>query len=654
MTPAGPLRGQAWVGRPDLGWGQAWVAADRARASAPAEPADPGPDLGASVRAVPAAGLGRATAGAVRQVATGGTAALAWWPCRFTSRPAVGQTPGGERGVTGRTAMQAAMPAVAGVQRCPAGYLRPVSEPTTEPQRLGPYRLVERIGEGGMGVVHLAVGPTGTLVAVKALRPWLVGGHDSRTRFGREVAALRRVRGPRIAEVIDADVESDPPYVVTRYVRGPSLDRAVADHGPLRFPALGRLSAGLAEALVSVHEAGVVHRDVKPGNVVLAEGGPVLIDFGLARAVDETRLTATGLVIGTPGYLAPETIDGAPATPATDVHGWAATVAFAATGRPPFGAGPDAVVLDRIRRGDHDLAGVPPELAAILNRALAVEPERRPTVEELCARLATAGGDVTAVFLPATPTAAVSRSAPPTRVDLSPVAAVPAVPNPAIMAPVRRTEGASVATAKPSYTPPARAEEPIPPGRTRVVQTWPARVAVIVMGLAILMTIGLAPYLGAVVLFLVILVARATWRTKWRLYERRATRGLRRNDQWLNAIGTPWDLVVVALPAVAQCAWVCLVGYAAGAAVAAGDPGNVRWPYLVGGAVTLLFLWFGPGTARFRYGIHVLTAPIDRNPSWAWTVAGVFLVLTWALVLVWDSYGTSWAPGPGPPNLFGT
>jgi Protein kinase domain len=501
-----------------------------------------------------------------------------------------------------------------------------------------------------MGVVHLAVSPSGALVAVKALRPWLVGGHDGRARFEREVAALRRVRGPRIAEVIDADVDSDPPYVVTQYVRGPSLDRAVADHGPLRFPALGRLSAGLAEALASVHGAGVVHRDVKPGNVVLAEGGPVLIDFGLARAVDETRLTATGLVIGTPGYLAPETIDGTPASPATDVHGWAATVAFAATGRPPFGTGPDSAVLDRIRRGEHDLAGVPPDLAAILHRALAVEPERRPTVEELQTRLGRAAGDVTAVVLPAGATRAVPRSAPPTQVDVAPVKA-PAAAQPGPAIPDGRRNAAPVAAAKPAPSPAARIEEPIPPGRTPALRTWPGRIAVIAMGLAILVTIGLAPYLGAFVLFLVILVARATWRMRWRLNERRVARGLQRHDQWLTAIGTPWDLVVVALPALAQCAWVCLAGYAAGAAVAAGDPNSVRGPYVIGAGVALVLLWFGPGTARFRYGVHVLAAPIDRNRRWAWTVAGVFLVLTWALLLVWAAYGTSWAPGIGPPNL---
>ena len=550
-----------------------------------------------------------------------------------------------------------------------------MNAPTTEPQWLGPYRLVEQIGEGGMGVVHLAVAPSGALVAVKALRPWLVGGHDGRTRFGREVAALSRVRGPRIAEVLDADVESDPPYVVTRYVRGPSLDRAVADHGPLRFPALGRLSAGLAEALASVHGVGVVHRDVKPGNVVLAEEGPVLIDFGLARAVDETRLTATGLVIGTPGYLAPETIEGAPPSSATDVHGWAATVAFAATGRPPFGTGPDSAVLDRIRRGDHDLAGVPSHLVAILHRALAVEPERRPTVKELGTLLVHGGDDATAVVMPAAPTAAVPRSPVQTRLDLpaappwvapsvaappiigTPAGTRPATSVPAVSAapavPVRRQEAAPVATAKPAGAPSLPPPEPIPPGRTRAVRTWPGRVALGAIALAILMTIAVAPYLGFFVLFVVVVAARVAWRTKWRLNERRVARGVQRRDHWVNALGTPWDLVVVALPALAQCLWVSLAGYGFGAAVAMGNPNDVRGPYLLGGVLALLLLWFGPGTARFRYGVYVLAAPIDRNPRWAWTVGGVFLVLTWVLVLVWDSYGTSWAPGSGPPNLLG-
>ena len=504
----------------------------------------------------------------------------------------------------------------------------------TEPQRLGPYRLIERIGEGGMGVVHLGISPDGDLVAVKALRPWLVGGHDGRERFGREVAALRRVRGDRVAQVVDADVEGDVPYIVTRYVRAPSLERVVRDHGPLGAAALGRLASGLAEALASVHEAGVIHRDVKPGNVLLADDGPVLIDFGVARAVDETRLTATGLVIGTPGYLAPETVNGQEPSPGTDIHGWAATMAFAATGRPPYGTGPDAVVLDRIRRGDHDLAGIEPRLAALLHRALAVEPERRPLLSELRHRLATPAADATSVALPAGPTAPVPRRAA-TRVDLPPV-------------PPARSQ-----PARPDLAPAQPVAPPVPAGQAMPLRELPARLAVGAAGLSILMLIGVAPYVGAFVLFAATVVARAAWRIRWRLRERRLARGARRGDHWIAAIGTPWDLVLVAAPAAAQTAWVGLCGFVVGAAVGLSEQPNLRMPYLAGGAVALLLMWFGPGTARVRHGVRVLAAPLDRDLRWAWSVTGLFLALTWALVLWWDSYGTSWWPGTGIPNPLG-
>ncbi len=528
----------------------------------------------------------------------------------------------------------------------------------TEPQRLGPYRLVERIGEGGMGVVHLGISPDGDLVAIKALRPWLVGGHDGRERFGREVAALRRVRGDRVAQVVDADVESDVPYIVTRYVRGPSLERVVRDHGPLSAAALGRLASGLAAALASVHAAGVIHRDVKPGNVLLADDGPVLIDFGVARAVDETRLTATGLVIGTPGYLAPETVNGREPSPATDIHGWAATVAFAATGRPPYGTGPDAVVLDRIRRGEHDLDGIEPRLAALLHRGLAVEPDRRPLLSELHHRLATPDADANSVVLPAGPTAPVPRRAA-TRVDLPPVAPAPspvpaapsAIPPVASRPPVARNAQQSQ-QARPKVAP-LPVAPPEPAGQALPLREWPARLAVGAAGLSILMLIGVAPYVGAFVLFAATVVARAAWRMRWRLRERRLARGTQRGDHLIAAIGTPWDLVLVAAPAAAQTAWVGLCGFVVGAAVGLSEQPSPRMPYLAGGAVALLLMWFGPGTARVRHGVRVLAAPLDRDPRWAWSVTGLFLALTWALVLWWDSYGTSWWPGTGIPNPLG-
>ncbi|RIQ16888.1 serine/threonine-protein kinase, partial [Jiangella rhizosphaerae] len=269
---------------------------------------------------------------------------------------------------------------------------------------IGPYRVVRQLGEGGMGVVYLATARDGRSVAVKTLRPWLVGGTDGRRRFEREVATLVRVRGDRVAEVLDADVSADPPYIVTRFVDGVPLSTWVAEHGPLAEADLRILARGLLEALTSVHAAGVVHRDIKPGNVMLAPGGPVLIDFGIAHATDDTRLTATGLISGTPGYFAPETVLGRDPTPATDVHAWAATLTYAATGRPPYGGGPDLAVVDRIRRGEHDLTGVEPWLAAVLDAALHPDPVRRPGVPALAQALGS-GEPPTAAAAPPIPAA---------------------------------------------------------------------------------------------------------------------------------------------------------------------------------------------------------------------------------------------------------
>ena len=176
--------------------------------------------------------------------------------------------------------------------------------------RLGPYRLIRRLGEGGMGVVHLAVDPQGRQVAVKVLRSEVAGDDVARRRLSREVETMRRVRSRYIAEVLDADVTGSRPYIVTRYVPGRPLDEVVKQDGPLGADALVRVAYGVAEALVAVHAAGVIHRDLKPGNVLMMDGDPVLIDFGIAQAVDATRLTQTGMFIGTPGYLAPEIIEG--------------------------------------------------------------------------------------------------------------------------------------------------------------------------------------------------------------------------------------------------------------------------------------------------------------------------------------------------------
>ena len=256
------------------------------------------------------------------------------------------------------------------------------------PECLGPYRLVRRIGEGGMGVVYLAMDASDVQVALKALHPVLAQEANARRRMGREVETMRRVRSRFVAEVLDADLDGDPPYIVTRYVPGLSLDDVVGTAGPLTGPALARLAYGLAEALAAVHAAGVVHRDLKPGNVMISDGQPVVIDFGIAQVPETTRLTMTGMFMGTPGYLAPEVIEGKDSGNASDVHSWAATVAFAATGRPPYGTGPFETIFYRIVHGTPNLDTLPEPLRPIVVDALARDPARRPSAAEIGRRIA--------------------------------------------------------------------------------------------------------------------------------------------------------------------------------------------------------------------------------------------------------------------------
>lgn len=242
------------------------------------------------------------------------------------------------------------------------------------PERLGPYRVIRRLGQGGMGVVYLATDGTGQSVAVKALHPGMAQEENARRRLGREVETMHRVRSQYVAQVLGADLDGDPPYIVTRYVPGLTLDAVIGSGGPISGAALSRLAYGLAQALAAVHSAGVVHRDLKPGNVMISDGEPVVIDFGIAQLAETTRLTMTGMFMGTPGYLAPEVIEGKDSGPASDVHSWAATVAFAATGRPPFGTGSFEAIFFRIMHSQPDLDTLPAPLRAMVLRALAREP----------------------------------------------------------------------------------------------------------------------------------------------------------------------------------------------------------------------------------------------------------------------------------------
>lgn len=255
--------------------------------------------------------------------------------------------------------------------------------PIAEPRRVGRYTLHEQVGEGGMGVVWRGVSDTGREVAMKVLRPHIAHDEQARERLRREVRTLARVDHPRVAAVIDADVDGPSPYIVTEFVPGLPLDRAIEKGGPLGREGLLRLARGLAEALQAIHARGIVHRDLKPGNVLMVGMDPVVIDFGIAQVADDVRLTSTGLVMGTPGYLSPELIDGGEVTEATDWWGWAACLSYAASGQPPFGRGPMTVVLDRVARGRVQLDGVDPELAPLLATALSPRPSWRPSTEEV-------------------------------------------------------------------------------------------------------------------------------------------------------------------------------------------------------------------------------------------------------------------------------
>jgi hypothetical protein len=252
---------------------------------------------------------------------------------------------------------------------------------------MGPYRLTGWLGGGGMGEVFLGRSAGGRAAAVKVIRAELASDPEFRTRFRREVAAARRVNGLYTATVADADTEGAVPWLATAYVPGPSLEAAVARHGALPARSVLALAAGLAEGLAAVHAAGLVHRDVKPSNVLLAADGPRLIDFGVAWDAQSTVLTAAGTLFGSPQYLSPEYATGQEFGPSTDVFSLGGVLAYAATGRPPFaGTGLDTVI-SRIVHEAPDLRGAPAEARPVIEWCLAKDPAARPTPGELVARL---------------------------------------------------------------------------------------------------------------------------------------------------------------------------------------------------------------------------------------------------------------------------
>jgi serine/threonine protein kinase len=258
-----------------------------------------------------------------------------------------------------------------------------------DPRQVGVYRLVGRLGDGGMGQVFLGVSPGGRPVAVKVIRPELTADPEFLRRFAREVDAARKVGGFHTAPVVDADPYDNPPWMVTAYIAGPSLLAVVTDRGPLDPVGVSRLGAALTEGLAAIHASGLVHRDLKPANIIMADDGPRIIDFGIAQAVGATALTTPGTVIGTYAFMSPEQIRADTATPESDVFCLGCVLAYAATGHAPFEASNGAAIMYRVLNEPPDLRDLPAGLLRdTLTACLAKEPDRRPLLPDLLARFA--------------------------------------------------------------------------------------------------------------------------------------------------------------------------------------------------------------------------------------------------------------------------
>ncbi|WP_309054498.1 serine/threonine-protein kinase, partial [Streptomyces sp.] len=262
-----------------------------------------------------------------------------------------------------------------------------------DPVAVGPFRLLGRLGAGGMGRVFLARSAGGRTVAVKVVHAELAAQDEFRRRFAREVAALERVGGTGTAPVLGADTTAGAPWVAVGYVPGPSLRTVVAEeYGPLPAATVRALAGGLARALVHIHDAGLVHRDLKPSNVLLTVDGPRIIDFGIARAVDTVTdggLTTTGALVGSPGFMSPEQVRGERLTAASDIFCLGSVLVYAATGRGPFGTADSGVhaTMFRIAHDEPDLADLAPELTGLIRACLAKEPGARPSAAEIAATL---------------------------------------------------------------------------------------------------------------------------------------------------------------------------------------------------------------------------------------------------------------------------
>jgi serine/threonine protein kinase len=523
---------------------------------------------------------------------------------------------------------------------------------------VGGYILLTRLGEGGMGVVHLARKPGGERVALKVLRPHIVGDDEARARLAREVSSLSRIRSRWVAEIVDADPWGPIPFVATRYVPGFSLHDQVQEEGAVAGTDLTWLARGLAEGVASVHAAGVLHRDVKPSNVLMEGRTPILIDFGLARVADDPKLTHTGWLLGTPGYLPPEVLYGEDARPASDVHSWAATVAYAGLGRSPYGAGPAMAIMDRVRRGDHDLTGMPDALRQVVAAALDPEPARRPALDEIrdwlnpddthTLRIPVAVEEPEDLFTMPLAIAAQAGLAP----SVSPTA--PTEVQPSDRFPV--SPGTWVLDDEPPayerrphiLDPAGWVGPPLPPPAPRAER---ARRAALLGAGGVALAAGVAayPYLVTICLLLLAWLLRSGSLTASATGDRQRMRG---GAKWYDAVvaplSAPWHLVRSIPTTFLLFVW--SGGFAVAAALLCyAFSLSVELTLFISGLALVAALYLGPGGSRVRRPLSRLVNPISSSPR-PWLVA-VALVLVAALVLgLVSEAGIHWTPASGTPG----
>jgi serine/threonine protein kinase len=557
---------------------------------------------------------------------------------------------------------------------------------------VGDYRLLTKIGEGGMGVVHLAQAPDGSRVALKVLRPHIIGDDEARSRLSREVASLRRVKSPRIAEVIDADPWGETPYVATRYIPGLSLHEHLRQEGPITGEDLRWFAAGLAEAVIAVHTVGVLHRDIKPSNVLLEGRSPVLIDFGLARLAEDPRLTVTGWLLGTPGYLAPEILYGDDATTASDVHSWAATVVFAATGNPPFGKGPAMAIMDRVRRGEHDLSAVPATLLPLVRECLSPNPDDRPETAAVLSSLRSPTPPAPVVDEHTMPLSLFrAEDDDPTEVLGSDAGtrmihdAAPTLPHTRVTPTASPTTPLTVRApeqpARSPYMQPAPPQNEIPrpgPGQGPPTQQFQAPVVPskappepwrplpsglakfqrgsLLLGMFTAVTVGfaLAPYLCLLLLALAALAVRTI---SWTTESTRDRQWRRGKNSWYDgplALATsPWYLVVATGGTLVLLLWSAALAFLVGISYLL-----FALPMIPGllsmGAVMAVSLWWGPGSRRLRVPTRRLIVRATRWTWLGWVTVGALGVLVALLCYGLVSSGVNWDPQPGAPWRPGT